>query len=379
MKLRVPLLVLAISLVFLILFRLFPSFMDKVYSGFLYVLIAQGVSSIIALIPFSLAEVLLFLLVFFLFFQLVRGIVVLFVLPFSQVKEIWKKNLVFTTSLLLWATSAYMLTCGLHYHRLPLEDRLDYPQQQATTEDLTNMAGALVREINLAASYTRRDTQGDMIPDHTFDRYKKDIALAYDSLAVTTGLRTGGRYPATKTVLASRGMSYAYVSGFFFPWTIEANVNKDVPVFTLPAIMAHEQAHVRGFMRENEANFLAYLVARHTGNGDLKYSCLLHSLHYVLNAIHSASPESYTSLLESLSARVLYDLHKEYEYWDKFRSTFGVMSQRVNDAYLKANAQPEGVASYGKVVDLMIADFKIHEKQVQQNPEHSVYIGEGTL
>ena len=111
MKLRVPLLVLAISLVFLILFRLFPSFMDKVYSGFLYVLIAQGVSSIIALIPFSLAEVLLFLLVFFLFFQLVRGIVVLFVLPFSQVKEIWKKNLVFTTSLLLWATSAYMLTC----------------------------------------------------------------------------------------------------------------------------------------------------------------------------------------------------------------------------------------------------------------------------
>ena len=379
MKLRIPLLVLALSVVLLILFRLFPSFMDTVYSSFLYILIAQGVSTLVALIPFSLAEVLLYLLVFFLLFYLVRGIVIMFVKPLSQVKVIWKKNLIATASFLLWVISAYMLTCGLHYHRLFLEDRLAYPQLQVTTSDLTNMAGALVREVNLAASYTRRTPQGDMIPDHTFDRYKKDIALAYDSLAVTTGLRTGGRYPATKTILASRGMSYAYMSGFFFPWTLEANVNKDVPVFRLPAIMAHEQAHVRGFMRENEANFLAYLVARHTGNGDLKYSCLLHSLNYILNAIHSAVPQEYPALLESLSPRVLYDLQEEYEYWEQFRSSFGVMSQKVNDAYLKANAQPEGVASYGKVVDLMNADFIIHNKQVQQNPGSSVCIGEGTL
>ncbi|HBG53408.1 MAG TPA: hypothetical protein DDW70_04255, partial [Rikenellaceae bacterium] len=240
MKLRIPLLVLALSVVLLILFRLFPSFMDTVYSSFLYILIAQGVSTLVALIPFSLAEVLLYLLVFFLLFYLVRGIVIMFVKPLSQVKVIWKKNLIATASFLLWVISAYMLTCGLHYHRLFLEDRLAYPQLQVTTSDLTNMAGALVREVNLAASYTRRTPQGDMIPDHTFDRYKKDIALAYDSLAVTTGLRTGGRYPATKTILASRGMSYAYMSGFFFPWTLEANVNKDVPVFRLPAIMAHE-------------------------------------------------------------------------------------------------------------------------------------------
>ena len=61
MKLRVPLLVLAISLVFLILFRLFPAFMDTAYSGFLYMLIAQAVSPVVAFIPFSLAEFLIYL------------------------------------------------------------------------------------------------------------------------------------------------------------------------------------------------------------------------------------------------------------------------------------------------------------------------------
>jgi hypothetical protein len=131
-------------------------------------------------------------------------------------------------------------------------------------------------------------------------------------------------------------------------------------------------------MRENEANFLTYLIARHTLSGDLKYSCLLHSLGYVLNAVYSTSPEEYFALLSGLSPRVLYDLKKKHAYWEQFSSSFGEISQKVNDAYLKANAQAGGVATYGKVVDLMVADFKINKEQVQQNPERSVYIGEGT-
>ena len=113
-----------------------------------------------------------------------------------------------------------------------------------------------------------------------------------------------GRFPATKQVFVSKGMSYAFLSGFFFPWTLEANINKDVPIFRMPAIMAHEQAHVRGFMRENEANFLTYLIARHTRNGDLKYSCLLLSFNYVMNALYKASKEQHREVLEKLSPRV---------------------------------------------------------------------------
>ena len=378
MKLRIPLLVLALSLVLLILFRLFPSFMDTIYSSFLYVVIAQGFSFITALIPFSLAEMLIYLLFLIVVFFLVRWILLPAFKPFAEVKVIWKKNLHDAAYLALWGTSFFLLGSGLHYHRLPLEDHLGYPQQQVHPSDLVNLAEALAGEVNRAASFTRRNAEGDMIPEHTFDRYKKDIALAYDSLAFTSGLRVGGWYPATKTVLASRGMSYAYVSGFFFPWTLEANVNKDVPVFSLPAVMTHEQAHARGFMRENEANFLTYLIARHTLSGDLKYSCLLHSLGYVLNAVYSTSPEEYFALLSGLSPRVLYDLKKKHAYWEQFSSSFGEISQKVNDAYLKANAQAGGVATYGKVVDLMVADFKINKEQVQQNPERSVYIGEGT-
>lgn len=377
MKIRKVLPVLGFSLFLLLLFKLFPVLMDTVYSSFLYRYVAQGVSVIMAFFPFSLAEVVLFLTVFFLLFFLVKAVVLLIRLPFAQVWVRWKVWLRNLLVLLLYGVSVFLLTCGVHYHRVPLENHLGYPKEQASAEELAALAFDLVQEVNLAGSYTRRNIEGDMVPNETFDGYKKAIALAYDSLAVTSGLAVHGRFPATKQVFVSKGMSYAFLSGFFFPWTLEANINKDVPIFRMPAIMAHEQAHVRGFMRENEANFLTYLIARHTRNGDLKYSCLLLSFNYVMNALYKASKEQHREVLEKLSPRVLHDLRSEQAYWEKYRTSFAVASQKINNAYLKANAQHDGVASYGRVIDMMVSEHKMHRKEMQQNQDTSVHIVEG--
>ncbi|MCI8454298.1 MAG: DUF3810 domain-containing protein, partial [Lachnospiraceae bacterium] len=34
------------------------------------------------------------------------------------------------------------------------------------------------------------------------------------------------------------------------------------------------------------------------------------------------------------------------------------VANQVNDVYLKANGQAEGIKTYGRVVDLMLVDFK---------------------
>lgn len=376
MKLRRSFWFLGFSLLVLLLFRLFPALMDAVYSRFLYRYAAQGISWVMALLPFSLAELLLLLLVVFLLFSFIKAFLLLVTKPFKHVGRLCTKWLYRVVVGMVYAVSVFILTCGVHYHRVPLEEHLKYPDEHATTEELFALADYLVQEVNSAATYTRRNLEGDMVPDLTFDGYKKEIDRAYDSLEQSTGLVVGGRFPATKPFLASRLMSYAYLSGFFFPWTLEANINKDVPVFRMPAIMAHEQAHVRGFMRENEANFLTYLLARHTRSGDLKYSCLLLSFNYVLNALYKASAEEHRKVLQQLSPRVMHDLLTAQEYWEKYRTSFAETSQKVNNAYLKANAQQDGVASYGRVVDLMVMDFKRNGTKVQQNTEQFVSISE---
>ncbi|MFA7089659.1 MAG: DUF3810 domain-containing protein [Bacteroidales bacterium] len=366
-KIRIPFMVLVLSLTLLLLFKFFPEFMDRVYSGFIYRYLAQAMSGVMSLIPFSMAEILIYALVFFLLFFAVQALI----------RKTWKKFLRNLGITALYAVSVFMLTCGLNYHRVPLEDHLGYRVEPAPKEDLLALAADITDRANLAASFTGRDSYGKMIPDYTFKGIKKSVASAYDSLASKTGLKVGGTYPSVKPVMASRGMSYAFVMGFFFPWTVEANINNDVPAFWIPALIAHEQAHVRGFMRENEANFLTYLLAGYTQNRELKYSCLLHSLNYVLNAVYKVDPLDYENIIAGLSPRILYDLEQNRAYWEPFRTSFAEVSQQVNDAYLKANGQKEGVGSYGKVVDLMIAHHKKNQETMQQNPGHSVYIGEG--
>ena len=103
------------------------------------------------------------------------------------------------------------------------------------------------------------------------------------------------------------------------------------------------------------------------------------SFNYVMNAMSKASREQHRELIGNLSPRVLHDLRQEQAYWDKYRTPVAVASQKINNAYLKANAQSDGVASYGRVVDLMIVDFKIYKEKMQQNHNGSVHIIEGIL
>ena len=71
-----------------------------------------------------------------------------------------------------------------------------------------------------------------------------------------------------KPVLLSRLLSYIRYTGFFFPYTAEANLNADSPACLLPSTIAHELAHLRGVAREDEANFCAVVACLESGDED---------------------------------------------------------------------------------------------------------------
>ena len=59
-----------------------------------------------------------------------------------------------------------------------------------------------------------------------------------------------------------------------------------------------------------------------------------------------------------LSDGVQRDLAANNAYWDQFEGPIAQISSQVNDSYLKANQQEDGVKSYGKMVDLLLADYR---------------------
>ena len=52
------------------------------------------------------------------------------------------------------------------------------------------------------------------------------------------------------------------------------------------------------------------------------------------------------------------DLRLNREFWARYDGKIAEVSNKVNDTYLKANGQKEGVKSYNRMVDLIVAYYK---------------------
>ena len=76
----------------------------------------------------------------------------------------------------------------------------------------------------------------------------------------------------------------------FSPFTIEANYNQDIPDYEIPYTVCHELAHLKGWIREDEAGFIAYLACRESQEPALQYSGTLNALSYAMSAFVQRGP-----------------------------------------------------------------------------------------
>ena len=169
----------------------------------------------------------------------------------------------------------------------------------------------------------------------------------------------GTYFPRAKSSVLSRALSHLNIGGFFSPWTMEAHYNGDMPGQSIPFVINHELAHAAGHMREEEANFIAYLASRDSGHVDFQYSAVYVAINYVLSDLRRAvSLERYMELLAMLPAQLARDFDAAREFWQNFQGRAADASNRANDAYLRINRQPDGVLSYGRVVELLLAYYR---------------------
>lgn len=157
-----------------------------------------------------------------------------------------------------------------------------------------------------------------------------------------------------KGVHFSRVMSYLDFTGFFFPFTAEANVNTDFPSALFASTIAHELSHQRGVAREQEANFTAVLACLEYGDADYCYSACLLAYTHLGNALYSADAGAWQEVYRGLSDGVLADLAASQEYWAQFETPVQSVSNTVYEGFLQSYDQKLGMRSYGACVDLLV-------------------------
>ncbi|MBE6907987.1 MAG: DUF3810 domain-containing protein [Ruminococcaceae bacterium] len=164
--------------------------------------------------------------------------------------------------------------------------------------------------------------------------------------------------PIPKGIFFSKIMSAMNVTGLYFPFTGESNLNMDFPTALFPATVAHELAHRRGIASEQQCNFLAVLAATRSDDPAYRYSGWLLGYIHLSNALYTADPEAWAALRASLPTSMDMDLRVESAYWAQFEGTVSRASGKAYDAMLKSYGDALGMRSYGAVVDLLVAYYR---------------------
>lgn len=370
-KKRVYLLLLApIAYFFLWLAKVNTDFAELLFARKIYKGISHAVSFLSDKVPFSLMEagiklipLIVILGIGFLIYQILKrkkgGRTV------SYIMTLFLIDIAGIASVLFFL---YVFMGGINYHRYSFAQISGYDIEASSVEDLYNLTLNLSERAAKARTLIEKDG-GEFTRDGSVNIDKsnwKDLvnaeAAAYEKLGKEYP-ELEGDYKSVKAVDSSKIMSAMEITGIFWPFTMEANVNTDVPDYSIPATMGHEMAHLRGFMREDEANFISYLVCSNSDNPVLQYSGLMLALTYTGNQLYSQSPEYYEKVKDTYTTEMKADLREEYYYWVQFEDTvISTASNAVNDNYLKANNQSDGVKSYGRMVDLLLTEYKAKQE-----------------
>ena len=166
-----------------------------------------------------------------------------------------------------------------------------------------------------------------------------------------------GYYPQPKKLLLSEFLSYQGLTGIYSPFTVEANYNGDMTAYNIPFTTCHELSHLRGFMQEEEANFIAFLACIQSDRTDFRYSGYLSGWVYCMNALYRTDHEAWQEVRLLLAEEAEQDLEANSAFWDAYEGRISEAADKINDTYLKANGQADGVQSYSRMVDLIVAYF----------------------
>ncbi len=250
----------------------------------------------------------------------------------------------------------YAANCGINYHRNTFVDQESLSHAKFTEEQLADFCEYITGQIEDCGS-SPEYPQGKGLSDAARLSMNK-LSDNYPSLR--------GYYPAPKQLtLLSRAFSNMGVSGIYSPFTVEANINGEMPGMEKPFTSCHELSHLRGYMNEGEANYIGWLACIESDDPSFNRSGWLIAWMHAGGALRRVDPGRYEKLRKRLPSDAVSEIEKNSLFWSSHETKASEVQDRVNDAYLKANDQKDGIQSYGMLTTLMLMHYYGHESSDQ--------------
>lgn len=343
------LLSLLILILLLKLFSLNEKIVEQYYTSGVYQVISRGLRFLFGWIPFSIGDVLYTCSIAWVVWEVVKLVVLLIkrqARPYFTLTAFLKY-----LRLGLFVYSIFTLFWGLNYYRRGISSQLGLTVKEYSKEQLINITCQLQEKLNRYAALE------DSISRLKLNDNEFLFAKARQTFLLTAGQFPYLRYsqPSLKPSLFGEMGDYLGYTGYYNPFTGEAQVKTTVPVFLKPFIICHEIGHQLGYAKENEANFVSFLACRASGDIDFLYSVYFDMYRYALNDLMHKDLFRAIAISRSVHPRVKNDIRELQRYFLKTKNAIEPLSNKFYDQYLKLNNQPKGFQTYNEVVAWMIA------------------------
>ncbi len=346
---------LTLVIVLIKLFSINTQRVETFYATKIYVAVSSFIRILFGWLPFSFGDILYLLVIIWFVWKLWK---------FSgkllrrKLNQKWFLNTGY--KLIIISMLVYILFnifWGINYNRKNLVDQLNLRLTKIDTTDLKNLEGLLVLKVN--------ESKQALINNNAEYPGNKELFLR----AFACYRQAEKLYPflsyknkSVKSSMFSLWGNYFGFTGYYNPFSGEAQVNTRVPKFILPYTTSHEMAHQLGYAKEEEANFAGYLAATSSTDTLFHYSTYLDLFVYAnrqLFIVDSVSAKKFTS---KLLPQVKADIKEWRQFLKRYKNPLEPVIHWAYGNYLRANQQPKGMTSYDEVIADLIAFYKKYGK-----------------
>jgi len=285
----------------------------------------------------------------------------------KRTKDQSSKYYVGYVKFIIWTVGIVSLlmtfTCFLTFHVSPIYERYlvgTGTEREYGLAEIEVLRDYVVTRVNALAQEMERDENGYLVYNGDLkEQAKKQMRRMGNVFPALKGY-----YPNPKPLYTSDFFSQQYMTGYYFPFSMEANYNAKMYVINMPTTMCHELSHLKGFLYEDEANFIAYLACVNSGDPFFEYSAYMSILYYLDSDFYEATGQNAAYYYQHpvISDQVIEDdKFLTPEAWEEvekdavFDTEFvKAASDMVVETNLTINGVEDGKISYSRVVDLLL-------------------------
>lgn len=233
-------------------------------------------------------------------------------------------------------------------------------ERSYTKRELAVLRDYIVKKCNELEKVIPHDDSGDAYYDGDLIEASRQAMIKlgedYDQLS--------GFYVTPKYLSFSDFFSQQYIMGYYFPFSMEANINSMMYITNVAPTICHELAHTKGFIYEDDANMIGYLACINSDDVFLQYCGYLSVLSYVNKDFYESIGKnqsvykSHVRISDGVADDNIFLTRENWQVVEKTAvvktSTVKKVSDTLMDTTLKLNGVEEGMLQYNQVVGLLL-------------------------